>query len=87
MGKRERAKLEREQRARMEARMAVFGQLWRDPAYVKLSERLDHLNRLVTQAELYRPETVDMAMARFKRLHRKIQRIENAALAAAGLTP
>ncbi len=87
MGKRERTQLKREEKARFDARVAVFRTLWETPSYVKLAARLEHLNRLVTQAELYRPETADLAMKRFKRLHRHIQRIENAALAAAGLSP
>jgi len=88
MGKRERDKLEREYRARMEARSAVYGKLWEtSPQYVKLKERLDRLNRLVSEARAYRPETVDLAMARFKRLHRRIQKIEDDALRAAGFTP
>lgn len=87
MGKRELRKLEAEQRAKTEARMAVYGQLWQTPSYRKLAERLDRLNKLVTQAELYAPQTVAIAMARFKRLHRHIQKIEYAALRAAGFTP
>jgi hypothetical protein len=87
MAKRERAKLEREQAARSAARVAVFAKLWEDPAYVALNERKDRLNHAVTLAELYRPETVELCMARFRRLHRKIQKIEAAALHAAGLTP
>ncbi len=87
MGKRELRALERERQARHDARVAVFAALWAQPAYKRLSERLDRLNKLVTQAELYAPATVDLARARFKRLHRRLQKIEDSALKAAGLWP
>jgi hypothetical protein len=88
MGKRERAKLEREQAARMEARSAVFAELWKQASYVKLNDRLQALNRAVSFAITY-PQLADetQARARFRRLHRKIQKIEGAALKAAGFTP
>ncbi len=87
MGKREQRALAREQKARFEARVAVYRKLWETPSYQKLSERLDRLNKLVTQAELYAPATVDLARARFTRLHRLLQKIEDSALKAAGLWP
>lgn len=66
----------------------MFAALWKTPAYVKLNDRLQALNRAVSMAITY-PHLYDesKARARFTRLHRRIQRIEAAALQAAGFTP
>lgn len=84
MGKRELRKLEAEQAARHAARCAVYAALWADPRYVRMKERLDHLNRAVSLAIRMAFGDVETATRRFRRYHRRLQAIERAAMARAG---
>lgn len=90
----ERERMEREARVH-----AVFSALWADPKYVRLHERKDRLNRALTQrlnaphlplsdADLRRGfHSLESLRAAFHRANQRIIKRENAALAAAGLTP
>lgn len=88
MGKRELAKLEREQAARHAARAAVYKALWEGNAlYRKRCEYKDNLNRALSHALAYTPATVELLKARFSRACKRCQRMEDDALRAAGFTP
>jgi hypothetical protein len=87
MSRRDLARLKREQDARHAARVAVYAALWADPRYKRMAAHLDKLNRAVTHATRMAFGDQAAALARFKRYHRRIQAVEKAALAAAGLTP
>jgi hypothetical protein len=95
--KRAHAALAKEQAARSAARQAVYAALWARPAYVRMHARLDARNAECTREEtdmllgLGSADRVAAAKRRFSRYCRRIQAVENAALAAAlaaaGLTP
>lgn len=84
MGKRELKALKAEQKARFDARVAVYRALWERPAYVRMRERLDKLNEAISHASRMAFGDVAGATRRFKRYHRRIQAIEHAALVKAG---
>jgi hypothetical protein len=84
MGKRELKALKAEQKARFDARVAVYKALWETPAYVRMNARLDALNKAVSEATRMAFGDVEGATRRFKRYHRRIQAIERTALIKAG---
>lgn len=84
MGKREQRELRKAEKARFDARVAVYRALWERPAYVRMSARLDALNRAVTLATATPGGDVARAERRFTRYHRRLLAIEHAALVAAG---
>jgi len=68
-------------------RVAVYEKLWADPLYVRRHNRKDAYNRALSMAECYGPaDPVELARltARFKAANRRVLRMEQAALEAAG---
>lgn len=88
MGKRERDRalkqLESERAARQAPRDAVYRQLWEDPKYKRLHDRKTVLFQALRWAK---PADVAAAERRYAACLKRICAYENAALAAAGLTP
>lgn len=84
MGKREQRELRKAEKARFDARVAVYRGLWERPAFVRMNEHKDKLNRAITLAMATPGGDVAAAQRRFSRYHRRIIAIERAALAAAG---
>lgn len=99
MGKRELKALQKEQKARFDARVAVYRALWEDPRYVRMASHADRLNHAVTLErdlvdarkrgaplgpDMGTAESLRAAEHRYSRYHRRIQAVERAALAKAG---
>ena len=85
MGKRELKALERERAERHAARCAVYAKLWGDPKYVALVRRKERLFELLSHAQAYRLETIQVADRRYRDCLRRMFRYERAAFQAAGL--
>jgi hypothetical protein len=71
--------------SRLTAREKVFADLWKAPAYVRLSHRIDHLNRDITLAEAYKDTAKLPKLQRsFRAAVKRRVEMEDRALRAAG---
>ena len=71
--------------ARLSPREKVFAELWQSPGYVKLSQRIDALNRDMSLAEAYKEAAkLEKLRRTFRAALKRRVAMEDRALKAAG---